>query len=547
MAASVKASLPAEVKASTRLVREGGKVCIIGGGTTGLLAARCCLDDGLLPTIFERTQRVGGVWRLDEAPTRVAYDLLYMNSSGRMMSASDYPLPEPLRDVFLGRQDICDYYDAFVEAKGLRPYLHFGCEVTSVKKVADGGWMVQVSQSGGAAGREEPEHFDAVFVAAGQFHLPMVPDIPGRDNFRGRVLHSSAYRSSKGLAGKQVLVVGIGNSALDIALEAAVEGAQVTILCRSGALIIPVADYFGHPVDQMLNTRIWQAMPPKLRGLIFWQLIKGTNERFTSYGLPKPEAGKAMRTSNLKDSVQFGRFLQAGKISFVEGSIKSFEESTVVLTGSKGRLQADEIILCTGYRKRFPYLEPTIEDPLIRREIDKEEREVACHLNAYKLIMHPKEPTLCVLGWVLSYGNESCVGELQARWAISHWIGRAPLPPKEAIERELQTRLRRGRYPEFVPYVSYMDELAEACQALPDLSWAAFFRNPILFWKLFLGPTVPAQYRLKGPHANVEEAAKMVRSAPVVAHRMAGLFIAPPHSFSATAPRRGPGVPASRL
>jgi len=197
------------------------------------------------------------------------------------------------------------------------------------------------------------------------------------------------------------------------------------------------------------------------------------------------------------------------------------------------------VVLCTGYQLTLPFLAPDLAESFLARSA-----EGRVYLNAYRLVMHPREPTMCALSFLLTFGNESCVGEMQARWALAHWVGRRGLPSSEEIEADLARRRRKGKYPQFLPYISYMDTMASACGAAPDTSWHSFFRSPRLFWKLWSSPVVPAQFRISGSHA-WPLASDFVQSQPSTALRWAGLFWAPPDSESAIP--AAPPSPAARL
>jgi len=130
-----------------------------------------------------------------------------------------------------------------------------------------------------------------------------MPPLRGIDGFHWRIRHSAEYRNADDLKGKRVVIVGNGNSALDISLEAACNGcASVIICCRSCTNVIPVADANGRPVDQLLTTRLFQALPASLRGLFFLRLVSGTNAVFQKHGMPKPNGpAGSMGFSNLKE------------------------------------------------------------------------------------------------------------------------------------------------------------------------------------------------------------------------------------------------------
>lgn len=226
-----------------------------------------------------------------------------------------------------------------------------------------------------------------------------------------------------------------------------------------------------------------------------------------------------------QEHIEYRRLLREGKIQMKVGELHSLTANSVVLSSGE-ELLADEVVLCTGYRLSFPFLDPQLAESFMFGP------EGHKHLNAYKLIMHPKEPTLCGLGFLLTFGNESCVAEMQARWALAHWLGHVSLPSTSAMKADLDRRRKSGKYPHFVPYIKYLDELARDFGIDPPLSWRLMLQQPKLFWKLQAGPVVPAQYRLRGGHA-WPEAANFIRNVPSVATRMAQLLWTPPDSASA--------------
>lgn len=294
-----------------RLVPEGGRVCIVGAGTTGLLAAKTCLEEGLAPTVFEQTERIGGVWRLDDAPTRVAYESLYTNSSGSMMCISDYPLDRNLYGHFPRRQDICNYYEAYAGRFDVVKHIKFETCVVAVRREPHH-WIVTTS----CRGAIQQSLFDAVFICTGQFGEPAAPTLAGSNTFIGRILHSSQYLHARDLEGKRVVIVGIGNSALDISLEAARGNCtSVTVLCSNGAHIIPVADHEGRPVDQMMLTRLCSNLPSTVRQLLMYRMCAGTLSVFRDHGMPPlPAMASEAGSANLKEHVEYRRHLRNSRI-----------------------------------------------------------------------------------------------------------------------------------------------------------------------------------------------------------------------------------------
>jgi hypothetical protein len=123
-----------------------------------------------------------------------------------------------------------------------------------------------------------------------------------------------------------------------------------------------------------------------------------------------------------------------------------------------------------------------------------------------------------IAGALTTLGSEACVGELQARWAVATLTGTAAQQPtadevrERAAARAAGVERRRPLFPNFANYVPYMDELAADIGCAPpplrDVHvWAA---DPALWWRMWTGPTVPAQYRLRGPDADPDGARRVI-------------------------------------
>ncbi len=187
---------------------------------------------------------VGGVWVLDHEGKRVrvacacarradgvqpwarAYDCLTTNSSRALSSFSDFAMPPG--SPFPTGAEMRRYYAAYCQHFALYPHVHFGARVTAVTERADGRWAVDVAGA-------EPAVFDRVVCATGTFGVPNMA-ISWLDSFGGIVMHSALYRSPDAFdRDVHVVVLGIGNSALDISLDLAVSGRfrSITGECRA--------------------------------------------------------------------------------------------------------------------------------------------------------------------------------------------------------------------------------------------------------------------------------------------------------------------------
>ncbi|XP_040825958.1 dimethylaniline monooxygenase [N-oxide-forming] 4-like isoform X4 [Ochotona curzoniae] len=199
------------------------KVAVIGAGVSGLTSIKCCLDEDLEPTCFERSNDIGGLWKYTETAedgmTRVYWSLV-TNVCKEMSCYSDFPFREDYPN-FMIHSKFLQYLQEFAEHFNLLKYIQFKTTVCSVTKRPDfsttGQWEVVTETEG----KQQRAVFDAVMVCTGKFLSPCLPleSFPGIQKFKGKVLHSQEYRIPEGFRGKRVLVIGLGNSGGDIAVE----------------------------------------------------------------------------------------------------------------------------------------------------------------------------------------------------------------------------------------------------------------------------------------------------------------------------------------
>ncbi|CAC5408468.1 FMO [Mytilus coruscus] len=227
------------------------KVAIIGAGASGLAAIKCCVDEGLQLTCYERTHDIvpnrlrtlqfqylmiefqqnistgfiviGGLWRYTDEVTEGQACVMkstIINTSKEMMCYSDFPIPAEY-PIFMHNSYVQKYFNLYVDKFELRKRIRFRHEIISVKPTDDfetsGQWKLKVKDLA-----NEEEHnitYDAVMICTGHHAEKNMPHFPGLKNFQGKVLHSHDYRHTAGYEEKRVVVVGIGNSGGDVAVE----------------------------------------------------------------------------------------------------------------------------------------------------------------------------------------------------------------------------------------------------------------------------------------------------------------------------------------
>lgn len=207
------------------------RVAVIGAGVSGLSSIKCCLDEGLEPTCFERSTDIGGLWKFTETSKdgmTGVYKSLVTNVCKEMSCYSDFPFQEDYPN-FMNQEKFWNYLQEFAERFDLRKYIRFRTTVCSITKRPDfsetGQWDVVTETEE----KQETAVFDAVMVCTGHFLNPRLPleSFPGIHKFKGHILHSQEYKFPECFRDKRVLVIGLGNTGGDVAVELSRMAAQV--------------------------------------------------------------------------------------------------------------------------------------------------------------------------------------------------------------------------------------------------------------------------------------------------------------------------------
>jgi dimethylaniline monooxygenase (N-oxide forming) len=205
------------------------RVAIIGGGVSGLICIKCCLDGDLAPTCYEMTSDIGGLWNYDANAVNGKASVMkstVINTSKEFMAFSDYPPPSEYPN-YMHNTKLLEYFRMYAAKYNLKNYIRFQRCVTRIQPADDyeqtGCWMIYSVDAEGknkeAITNEICEKYDAVMLSTGHHAHPKWIDFPGLDKFKGRKLHSWQYKTPQGFEDKTVLVVGIGNSGGDMVVE----------------------------------------------------------------------------------------------------------------------------------------------------------------------------------------------------------------------------------------------------------------------------------------------------------------------------------------
>lgn len=312
------------------------RVCIIGGGPAGLSLARALKRLGVAYDQYERHSDVGGIWDLDNPGTPM-YRSAHFISSRATSGFHDFPMPASYPDYPSNRQ-ILDYTRSFADAYGLRDAIRFNTAVTGVER--DGaGWVVRLDDG-------SQHRYRAVVCASGTNWTPHLPQHPG--DFDGEVRHTVTYRDPSELAGKRVLVVGLGNSGADIACDAAQSADAAFVSVRRGYHVIP-KHVFGIPVDEFGEKG--PSLPVRIERPLFTGLLRLLVGDVTRLGLPKPDH-KLFETHPLLND-QLVHHLRHGDVA-VKPDVVGFDGPRVLFADGSSE-ELDLVLYATGYDWSIPY------------------------------------------------------------------------------------------------------------------------------------------------------------------------------------------------
>ncbi|MEU9743644.1 NAD(P)-binding domain-containing protein [Micromonospora chersina] len=416
-------------------------VAVIGAGAAGLATLKALADAGVPAVAFETADTVGGLW-VYGSPGSPAYRTLHLNTSKGRTQFADHPMPEDWPD-YPGHERIAGYLADYADRFGLRDAVRLRHTVERVTRTDGGGWTVH------ATGPDGPVQLDveAVVVANGHNRTPKWPD-PYPGECAAEQLHSHDYRGPEQLAGRRVLVVGGGNSAMDIAVDASYAATRTLLSLRRGVWVVPKY-LLGRPSDT-LNGALARRLPWRLRQRISQTMLTATVGPPARYGLPTPAHGFLQDHPTLSDGL-LSR-LTHGDVQARPG-IARFAGDRVEFTDGRCD-EVDLVIWCTGYRVEIPFLEPDLLG------------DGADRLALYRHVLHLDAPGLAFVGLMQSTGAAFPLVEAQAR-LVAGWLAGTWSPPDRARQeaacraelRAATTRWGQRRPHMRVDFDAYLTEL----------------------------------------------------------------------------------------
>jgi len=421
------------------------RIGIIGAGVAGLATARALLADGFDCVVFERADRLGGVWA-------DGYSGFGVQVQKELYEFPDWPLPPETPDFTPGPvfqrylEDFADHFD-------VRRHIRLSTRVVGVEPIDGGrsGWRIDCKGEDDAGASER---FDGLVVATGLYSSkPHIPAFPGRSDFKGEVIHNSQLKSRDRLAGRRVAVIGFGKSATDAALEARAVSVSVHLVFRR--LHWPVPRKLAGVVPfkwGMLNRMTAALIKPHphagatvrmLHGIgkplpwIFWRIVEGL--LYLQFRLRTRTANGETLVPDIP--VEIGCFDEATMVprpavyrAFRDGSICAhlsdvtrFTDKGLELSSGED-IEVDTVVCATGWQNDHELLPEPVQNALGRDDDG---------FYLYRHILAPDLANLYFIGRASTFLSVLTYS-LQARWLVEHLKGTFTLPPREEMVSEIE-------------------------------------------------------------------------------------------------------------
>lgn len=333
-------------KAPPRMVWVNGPV-IVGAGPAGLATAACLKEQGVPTVVLERADCIASLWQ------KRTYDRLKLHLPKQFCQLPNLPFPDSYPEYPTKRQFI-DYLENYAQHFGIKPQFN-ECVQSAKYNETTGLWRVKTSQTGAVSGQNEVEYICKwLVVATGENAECVMPEIDGLGDFAGEIMHACEYKSGEKFAGKKVLVVGCGNSGMELSLDLCNHNASPSMVVRSSVHVLP-REIMGRSTFQvavLLMSWLPLWLVDKILLVLAW-LILGNTEKL---GVKRPSMGpmQLKNTSGKTPVLDIGALekIHTGHINVVPGIKQIFKTHVELVDGNV--IDVDAVILATGYRSNVP-------------------------------------------------------------------------------------------------------------------------------------------------------------------------------------------------
>jgi len=432
---------------------------VIGAGPCGLAMVRCLKKKNIPFQGFEYHEDVGGIWN-QANPLSTMYNSAHLISSKTMTQYDEFPFGDDVAD-FPSQKVLRQYFKDFAKNFNLYENIRFNSAIQKVTRNDDG--TMNVSYKDTKTGEEISEDYKGVIFATGLFNKgnENTPTWPGMESFEGEFMHAANYRSNDTFADKDVLIVGCGNSAADIAVDAVHRANSVDMSVRRGYYFVPKY-ILGKPMDTV-NGKVKQFLPEKIKKAIDKRVLKAFAGDPVKFGFPKPHYD--IYESHPVINSLILHHIGHGDIDVV-GDIEKFEGKTVHFKNGEKK-EYDLVLTATGYHIKFKFVDKEL--------INWKNNCPDLHLN----IFHPEFDNIMILGLIEATGIGWQGRYDQAELVSEYLLQKEKNPQKPSLqkfEKERQANemdltngmkyLKLDRMAYYVHKETYMDTVKEAIEKL---------------------------------------------------------------------------------
>ena len=491
---------------------------VIGAGVSGLVTAKELLDAGITDiTILESSEELGGVWH------QYCWKTTTLTSSKWITEFGSYPMPEEYPE-FLIPEQMMEYLENFAVEFGLKERIQYGVTVKEIQKNSDGTYDVIATD-------QTYQNYEFVVLCTGLHGSPLLPNVPGLEDFEGKVVHGSTYKEPETFRDKRVLCIGLGESGVGINSEISSVAAKTIVSASSYNSAPRVIPNSNLPIDQLqcwplgrytkdyeeiVNGAIswYSRLPHRLREIFlnqnpslshfpqewrprgfaprhwhakFWPKGRGNDLSDFSGNYTLPEAPP--------DDILY--LVRSGQI-VPKGPVVKFDQTSAYFSdGSQAEI--DLVVANTGYQ-------PSTFSIQLPNDWQYQHQEL------YKGCFHPDMPNLAFVGMVRpTIGSIPAMAEMQARLVAGVFSGVLKLPEPQALKtliiKETRTHAAKcpemsARFPHVYFFEQWMEEMADLIGCRPTiwhcLGHSFTWQQLKAYW---IGASMPLRFRLTGPGA----------------------------------------------
>ncbi|XP_038707193.1 probable indole-3-pyruvate monooxygenase YUCCA10 [Tripterygium wilfordii] len=309
-------------------------VVIVGAGPSGL-ATSACLGD-IPHVILEREDCYASLWK------KRSYDRLSLHLAKEFCHLPLMPLP-PKSPTYLSKKEFIEYLDRYVSEFKINSRFHQSVESASYDEV-EKRWVIEYKNT--LSGEVKVLVAKFLVVASGENNEGYIPNIPGLETFQGEIMHSSIYKCGLAFRDQNVLVVGSGNSGMEIAYDVSNYGALTSIVIKSSFHVLTKG------MVRLGMLLLMKKLPLWLVDFIVTSLALYAYGDLTRFGIRRPKSGPFY----LKSTTGRSAVIDVGTVQKIKNgdidvvpAITMVKENSVVFENGIER-QFDAIVFATGYR-----------------------------------------------------------------------------------------------------------------------------------------------------------------------------------------------------